>query len=129
MPEILVFVFHHNFYPKPKVDLEDAEITPEIKEKVTDLQQNYDDIISQHSSDIGLTHLEEVKINTDPNLPPVANKICKQRSWKFIRGWINWRSMSPYATPITVIQRKSKSWASLAETKWLVIDYRELTSN
>ena len=57
---------------KPKVDLEDVEITPQIKQKLTDLQQKYD-IFSKHSSNIGITHLEEMRINTDPNLPPVAN--------------------------------------------------------
>ena len=31
-------------------------------------------MISQHSSDIGLTHLEEMTIKTDPDLPPVASK-------------------------------------------------------
>ena len=42
MPEKSAFVFHCNFYPKPKVDLEDAEIKPKIKQKLTDLQQRYD---------------------------------------------------------------------------------------
>ena len=61
MTEKLAFVFHHNLYPKPKVDLEDAEIMPEIKQKLTYLQQKYDDIISKHSSDIGLTLLKKLK--------------------------------------------------------------------
>ena len=74
MPEIVVFVFHHNFYPKSKVDLEDIEITPKIKQISTYLQQKYDDIISKHSSNLGLTHLEEMRIDTDLNLSPVANK-------------------------------------------------------
>ena len=69
----LAFISHHNFYPKPKIDLDDAEKTPKIKQKLTDLQQKIDDIISKHSSNIRLTHLEEMKINTDPNLPPVAS--------------------------------------------------------
>ena len=57
MSEKLAFVFHHKFYLKPKVDLDDVKITPKIKQQLTDLQQKYDDIISKHSSDIGLTHL------------------------------------------------------------------------
>ena len=48
----MAIVFHHNLYSKPKVDLEDAEITPEIRQKLTDLKQKYDGIISEHSSDI-----------------------------------------------------------------------------
>ena len=74
MLEKLAFVFHHNFYPKPKVDLEDTEIPPKIKQKLTDYQQKYDDIISKHSSDIRLTHFEEMRNNTDPNVSPVASK-------------------------------------------------------
>ena len=74
MPEKSAFMFHHNFYPKPKVDLEDTVITQEIRQKLLDLQQKYDDIISKHSSDIGLTLLEEIKTDTDPDLSPVASK-------------------------------------------------------
>ena len=33
-------MFHHSFFPKPKVDLEDADITPEIRQKL--LQQKYE---------------------------------------------------------------------------------------
>ena len=40
MPEQLAFIFHHNFYPKPKVNLEDAEITLKIKQKSTDPSKN-----------------------------------------------------------------------------------------
>ena len=56
-PEKLAFVFHYTFYPKPKVHLEDAEITPKNKQKLTDLLKKYDNIISRHRSNIGLTHL------------------------------------------------------------------------
>ena len=45
-------MFHHNFYPKPKIDLKDDEISEETRQKLQTLKQNYDDIISKHSSDI-----------------------------------------------------------------------------
>ena len=35
------------------------------------------------------------------------------------------KSMNPSATSIIVVSRKRKPGAPLAETKWLVIDYRE----
>ena len=57
----IIFIFHYDFYAKPKVDLEDAEITPKIKQKLTDLWQKYDDSMNKQSSDIGLTHLAEMK--------------------------------------------------------------------
>ena len=31
MPEKSIFMFHHNFYPRPKVDLEDGDIIQETK--------------------------------------------------------------------------------------------------
>ena len=69
-------MFNHNYYPKTKVDLKDADISPETRQKVLTLQHNYNDIISKYSSYIGLTQLEEIKIDTDLNLPPVASKPC-----------------------------------------------------
>ena len=69
IPEKSAFMFHYNFCLKPRVDLEDTDITQEIRQKLLDVHQKYDDITSKHSSNIGLTHLEEMKIDTDPNLP------------------------------------------------------------
>ena len=68
------FMFYHNFYPKPKVDLEDADITQETRQKLLDLQQKDVDIISKHNRVIRLTHLEEMKIDTNPNVPQIASK-------------------------------------------------------
>ena len=70
MSENSAFTFHHNFYSKPQVKLEDAIISDETKEKLQILKQNYNDIVSQHSSNIGLTHLEEMVIKMNPELPP-----------------------------------------------------------
>ena len=127
MLEKLTFVFHHNFYPKPKVDLEDTEITPEIKQQLTDLQQKYDDIISKHSSNIGLTHLEEMKIDTDLHLPPVASKpyplplkhhkFVKEEIENLLGAGLIKSSISPYAVSIIVVLRKSKPGPPLTETK------------
>ena len=57
MSENSAFMFHHNFYPKPKVDLEYTDLTQETRQKLLDVQQKCDNIISKHSSDIGLSHL------------------------------------------------------------------------
>ena len=67
-------MFHHNFYPKPKIDLQDTEISEETRQKLQVLQQNDCEIASKHSSDIRLPHLEETTINKDPNLPPIVSK-------------------------------------------------------
>ena len=38
MPEKSAFMFPHNFYPKPKIDLRDAEISKETRQKLQVLQ-------------------------------------------------------------------------------------------
>ena len=88
-------------YPKPKVILEEATISDETRSKLQVLKQDYNDIVSQHISDIGLTHLEEMITKTDPELPPVASKlyplplktqwICKGRNRKSIRSRTYWK--------------------------------------
>ena len=131
IPEKSAFMCHHNFYPKSKIDLKDLEI-----ETLLTKQQNYDDIVSKHSTAIRLTLLEEMTAGADPNLPLVTNKpyplplkyymFVKEEIKKFIRSMTN-RSMSPYAAPIIVLPRKCKLVAPLAEMKRLVIDYHQLS--
>ena len=70
MSEKSTFTNCHNFYTKSKIDLEDAKILDETQNKLQILKQDYDDIDSKHSSDIGLTHLEEMTIDTDLELNP-----------------------------------------------------------
>ena len=49
-------------------------ISDKIQNRLQLLKQDYNDIVSQHSSDVGLTHLKEMTIETDPELPPVASR-------------------------------------------------------
>ena len=135
MPEKSAFTFHHNFYPKPKVKLKDGIISDETKEKLQVLKQNYNHIVSQHNSNIGLIHLEEMVIETNPELPPIVsavllplkhNKFIKEEIENLLEARIIKRSMSPYGIPVIAVQRKCKSDAPLTETKRLVIDYQEL---
>ena len=58
MPEKPTCMFHNSFYPKTKIYLEDTEISKEIQQKLQTLKQDYENIVTQHSSDVGLTHLE-----------------------------------------------------------------------
>ena len=67
-------MFHHNFYPKPKIDLKDTEISEEATQKLQTLQQIYDNMVSKHSSDIRVTHLEDMKIDIYSNLPLITSK-------------------------------------------------------
>ena len=75
-------------------------------------------------------------IKTDPELPPVASKpyplplkhhkFIKEEIKNLLKAVLIEISMSPCTAPILVVPRKSKPGAPLAETKRLVIDYREL---
>ena len=82
---------------KLKRDLEDAEISMETQQKLQNLKKDYYDIVSKHRSDIGITHLEEKKIETDPELPlvtskphplPLKNPTFVRGNRKLIRSWI-----------------------------------------
>ena len=75
LPKKSAFKFHHNFCSKPKVVLEDATISDKTQNRLLVLKQNYNDIVSQHHSDIGLTHLEEMTIEPDTEVTPVASKL------------------------------------------------------
>ena len=75
MPEKSTFTFHHNFYPKSKIDFKGTKISEETLNRLQVLKQHYNDIASQHSSGIGFTYLEEMTIHKDPELPPVASKL------------------------------------------------------
>ena len=75
MPEKSIFTFHHNFHPKLKINFEEVTISDETQNRSQSLKQDYNDIVSQHSNDIGVTHLEEMTIETDQRLPPVASKL------------------------------------------------------
>ena len=62
MPEKSAFMFYQNFYPKPKIDLKDADISHETRQKLLDLQQKYNEIIRKHSSNIRLTLWKKWKL-------------------------------------------------------------------
>ena len=114
MTEKSAIMFNHNLYSKPKVDQEDTGIPHETRQKLIDPKENYD-FISKHSSNIRLTYLGALKIDTGPNLPPVASKpyplplkhhkFVKEEIENFLEAGLIERSLSPYATPITVDPR------------------------
>ena len=58
------FMFHKDFYPKPRITLLDAELSNESRKHLNDLLEEFSDIMSKNSTDIGLTHLEEMILPT-----------------------------------------------------------------
>ena len=80
------FMHPSKFYPKPKIVLKDVPVTEEIQEKFDKLLNEYEDIMSNKSTDIGIMTLEEVPVETDPDAPLIAlhnsvetSRICKTR--------------------------------------------------
>ena len=48
------FMFHKDFYLKPKITLLDAELSPKFQQQLEALLKEFSDIMSKSSSDIGL---------------------------------------------------------------------------
>ena len=130
------FVHPSTFHPKPRLSLEDAIITPQTKQRLDKLLINFDGIMSHSSTNIGLVTLEEVPIETPPDTLPIASKpytlalkhqFVKEELQKLLQAGLIERLMSPYASPILVVNKKSQDpSAELLDTRRLVIDYRAL---
>ena len=98
-----------------------------MRQKLQLLKEDYDDIVSKHSSDIRLTHLEEMTIETDLELPPIASKpyplppkhhkLIKEEIKNLLEARLIERSVSSYIAPIIIVPRKSKPGAPLAKIK------------
>ena len=74
IPQNSSFMFHKDFYRKPRIILLDAELSNESKQKLNNLLKEFSDIMSKNSMDISLTHLEEMVLPTKPGAAPVVSK-------------------------------------------------------
>ena len=75
--ENTAFVTRYNTYTKPQVKLKDAEVPEAIHEGFKKLKEEFKDIISQGPSDIGVTNLAEMTIDTKPDSIPHAMRPYK----------------------------------------------------
>ena len=127
------FMFHKDFYLKPRMTLLDTELSPKTQQQLETLLEEFSDIMSKSSSDIGLTYLKEMVLHMKPGSIPMASKPYSLllKHHKFIKeeltnllevGLIEW-SLSPYAAPIMVVSCKAPAGSSLTEIKRLVINY------
>ena len=135
-----VFTSASNFIKSPaevdahrKVDLEDKVIKEETKEKFHKLCDRYDQIISKGSADIGKTLLVEMDIDTGDS-PPIACRPytlpLKHHDWvkKEIeildRAGIIDKSISAWASPVIIVQKKSKPGEP--PKRRMCVDFRRL---
>ena len=99
-----------------KVDLEDQVITEKTKVQFDELCDQFKDIISQGSDDIGKTLLVEMDIDTGDS-PPIASKpytlALKHFDWvkkeitTLEHARIITKSISPWASPVVIVPKKS----------------------
>ena len=99
-----------------KVDLEDKKIKEETRQEFNKLSDQFDDITSKGSDDIGKTLLVKMDIDTGDS-PPIVSKpytlslkhydrVQKEIS-TLERAGIITKSISPWASPLVIVPKKS----------------------
>ena len=118
-----------------KMQFQDAEVTKENREKFRLLCEEFEDIFSKSSSDIGKTPLITMDIDTGDS-PPVCqrpyNLPLKHREWvqkeleTLEQAGVIVRSISPWASPIVVVPKKTEPGEP--PRRRLCVDYRVINS-
>ena len=67
----------HNTYTKPKVVLRDVKLSPDLQKEFENLKEEYKDIFLMGPSDIGITDLSEMTIDTKEHAIPYAARPYK----------------------------------------------------
>ena len=116
-----------------KVDLQDADITPGMRSAFDVLCEKYPKVFSKGNEDIGRTQLVTMDINTGDS-PPVSSRpytlALKHHRWVQEeietpeRASIKTKSMSPWASPIVIVPKKSQPGEP--PKKRLCIDFRKI---
>ena len=75
--EKTVFIGRHNTYTKPKVVLRDVKLPPDLQKEFKNLKEEYRDIFSTGHSDIGITDLSEMTIDTKEDAIPYTARPYK----------------------------------------------------
>ena len=98
------------------MDLDDAATSEETKVKFTKLCDDFQDIVSQGSTDIGKTLLVEMDIETGDS-PPIASRPytlpLKHYDWvrkeitQLERADIITKSISLWASPVVIVLKKA----------------------
>ena len=118
-----------------KVDLQDADITEEQQNAFKELCDEYKDIFSTDSSNIGKTPLIEMEIDTSDSPPitqrpytlPLKHATWVQKELEILeKAGVIVRSVSPWASPIVVVPKRT----ALGEPpkRRLCVDYQAVNS-
>ena len=105
IPQNSSLMSHKDFYPKLRITLLDAQLLNELIWQLYDCLEDFSDIMSKSSEDIGLTHLEEMVLPTEPGAAPVASnphdlplnhhKSVKEELTNLLEAYLIERSLSP----------------------------------
>ena len=106
-----------------------SDVPPEFAKPLQEIINEYSSIVAADNSQIGLTHLIKMDIDTGDH-PPISMRPYKTSlmhcKWleaeidKLLRGGIIIPSHSPWSFPIVIVKKKDGGF-------WLTIDYRKLS--
>ena len=116
-----------------KVQLQDKDITTDIRQKFEELCDEYGEAFSKNNEDIGRTKLVKIDIDTGDS-PPVSSRPytlpLKHYEWvqreieSLERAGVITKSMSKWASPIVVVPKKSAPGEPLKRR--LCVDFRKV---
>ena len=118
-----------------KVNLQDAEVTEEHQETFKELCNEYKDIFSIDSSDIGKTPLIEMEIDTGDSPPitqrpytlPLKHATWVQKELEILeKSGVTVRVVSPWVSPIVVVPKRTALGEPLKRR--LCVDCRAVNS-
>ena len=112
LPEIppdTAFICSPADVPGPrKVQLQDKDITTEIRQRFEELCEEYGEAFSKNNEDISRTKLVKMDIDTRPYTLPLKHNEWGQREIESLEcAGVITKSMSKWASPIVVVPKKS----------------------
>ena len=121
--------------PQPPVKLKDADISPEHRKAFEELCEEFSDVFSQDSSDLGKTPLMKMEIPTGDN-PPMTQQpyglTLKHVQWvqeeieTLEKAVVITKRISPWASPIVIVPKKTSPGEP--PRRRMCVDYRMLNS-
>ena len=119
--------------PREPIVLKDAKVDPRYKQDFEELCQEFDDVFSKDSADLGKTPLLKMDIPTGDN-PPVSQRpytlALKHIQWvqeeieTLERAGVITKSISPWASPIVIVPKKTAPGEP--PRRRMCVDYRML---